>query len=321
MKTLALWVAIEIASACHGHRRVREDHGQPGEVGGDVVEQQRVGVAQLDPASAGQPGADAVLAGVEQRRARRAPRSPPTAGANAGSSGENACRLGWNLNPRTPYSSTRRRAGSTAAAPWCGSTEPNGISTSACSAACVGDLLAGQRRVPGRRGGVDGEDDGGHAGRAVAGRRGRRRSACGSSDALEVRRRGVQQLLVQREVAVARRPRRARARRCAVTASRSMRGLVAASRRVRLSRVRDLSSLPEALCGSSATNTTDFGHLVAGQPAVEVGEQRVLVELAPGAQRRRRRGRPRPSVSSGTPITAHSATSGWVCRACSTSAG
>src|SRR3712207_7374869 len=42
--------------------------GQAREVGGDVVEQHRVGVAQLDPPPAGQAGADPGLPGVEQRR-------------------------------------------------------------------------------------------------------------------------------------------------------------------------------------------------------------------------------------------------------------
>jgi len=45
-----------------------EDHRQPGEIRGDVVEEYRVGIAQLNAAAAGQPGADPVLPGVEQRR-------------------------------------------------------------------------------------------------------------------------------------------------------------------------------------------------------------------------------------------------------------
>lgn len=50
------------------------------------------------------------------------------------SSGENAWMLGWNLKPRTPYSSTRRRASRTPARPLCGSTLANGTSTSAWAA-------------------------------------------------------------------------------------------------------------------------------------------------------------------------------------------
>ena len=49
------------------HRGVRHHDRQLGEVGGDVVEQHRVGVPQLDAVAARQPRADAGLAGVEQR--------------------------------------------------------------------------------------------------------------------------------------------------------------------------------------------------------------------------------------------------------------
>src|SRR5215203_90040 len=48
----------------HHDRQLRE-------VGSDVVEQHRVGVAQLDAVPARQPGADAGLAGMEQRRHSR----------------------------------------------------------------------------------------------------------------------------------------------------------------------------------------------------------------------------------------------------------
>ncbi len=65
-----------------------------------------------------------------------------------------------------------------------------------------GDLLAGQRRVPGRRGRVDGEHDRGH--RAFAVVRGDVVEGGGAQlVGLEVRRRGVHQLVVEREVAVA----------------------------------------------------------------------------------------------------------------------
>lgn len=50
------------------------------------------------------------------------------------SSGEKSWRLGWNLKPRTPCSSTSLRASRTAVRPFHGSTLANGISTSACSA-------------------------------------------------------------------------------------------------------------------------------------------------------------------------------------------
>ena len=56
-------------------------------------------------------------------------------GYTAGSLGANPCKLGWNLNPRTPCSATSRRARRTASSGTSGSTEPNGISTSACPAA------------------------------------------------------------------------------------------------------------------------------------------------------------------------------------------
>ena len=56
-------------------------------------------------------------------------------GYTAGSLGVNPCRLGWNLNPRTPCPATSRRARRTASPGTSGSTEPNGISTSACPAA------------------------------------------------------------------------------------------------------------------------------------------------------------------------------------------
>ena len=47
---------------------MRQNYRQPGEVRGDVVEEHRVGIAELDAAATGQPGADPVLPGVEQRR-------------------------------------------------------------------------------------------------------------------------------------------------------------------------------------------------------------------------------------------------------------
>src|SRR3712207_5381542 len=50
------------------HRGVGQHDSQVREVGGDVVEQHRIGVAQLDPPPARQPGADPGLPGVEQRR-------------------------------------------------------------------------------------------------------------------------------------------------------------------------------------------------------------------------------------------------------------
>ena len=67
MYTFALCVAIEIASSCHGTDGCARIDRSAREVGGDVVEQHRVRVAQLDAAPAGQAGADAGLPGVEQR--------------------------------------------------------------------------------------------------------------------------------------------------------------------------------------------------------------------------------------------------------------
>jgi hypothetical protein len=54
-------------------------------------------------------------------------------GYTNGSLGWNACRLGWNLKPRTPCFSIRVLACRTAALPRHGSTLANGMSTSACS--------------------------------------------------------------------------------------------------------------------------------------------------------------------------------------------
>src|SRR4051794_30768545 len=51
-----------------GHGGVGHDDGQVREVGGDVIKQHRVGVAQLDAAPARQARADAGLPGVEERR-------------------------------------------------------------------------------------------------------------------------------------------------------------------------------------------------------------------------------------------------------------
>ena len=50
------------------------------------------------------------------------------------SSGANPWMLGWNLNPRTPWSVTSRRASRTPARPLNGSMLANGMSTSGCAA-------------------------------------------------------------------------------------------------------------------------------------------------------------------------------------------
>src|SRR5207249_833059 len=51
-----------------GDRGVGQDDREIGEVGGHVIQPHRVRVAQPDAAAAGEAGADAGLAGVEQRR-------------------------------------------------------------------------------------------------------------------------------------------------------------------------------------------------------------------------------------------------------------
>ena len=109
------------------------DDGQVGEVSGDVVEEHRVGVAQLDAASAGEAGADAGLPGVEQRGDAEFGES--LVERVAAVVGLECLKAGVELEATYAVSVTSRRAAVIAACPACGSTEPKGISTSACSAA------------------------------------------------------------------------------------------------------------------------------------------------------------------------------------------
>ncbi len=56
--------------------------------------------------------------------------------------------LGWNLKPRTPYSSTSRRARLTPALPRKGSTEAKGMRTSGLAAAASATSSSGTGAVP-----------------------------------------------------------------------------------------------------------------------------------------------------------------------------
>ena len=103
----------------------------------DVVDEHQVGVLLAHAASARHPRADPGRAGVEQR-------DQPRLGdhliqrVQERSLGQNACMLGWNLNPRTPRAISSR-ASRTPSLPLCGSTlrtgsarpgSPRGPSTS-----------------------------------------------------------------------------------------------------------------------------------------------------------------------------------------------
>ena len=192
---------MEMASSCHGHRRVRHDDREVREVGGDVVEQHRRGVAQLDAAPAGEAGADPGLPGVEQRgHAQLLQRLVER--VEAGSLGSKACRLGWNLNPRTPWSVDQPAGPGDGALARVRVDRAERDEHVRVLGGLVGDLLAGQRRVPGARGRVDGEHHGRDApGAVVLGdrRQGRGAVLVGA----EVLGGGVEQLLVEGEAAVA----------------------------------------------------------------------------------------------------------------------
>ena len=132
-----------------------------------------------DAAPAGQARPRSRSARCGTARARPAPAAPRTAGSTRTSFGSNACRLGWNLNPRTPCSVTSRRARATAALPGVRVDRAERDQHVGVLGGLVGDLLAGQRRVPGAGGGVDGEHHGGDAAGAVVLGDRRRASACG----------------------------------------------------------------------------------------------------------------------------------------------
>ena len=70
-------------------------------------------------------------------------------GNHAGSLGQNAWVLGWNLNPRTPASMSSV-ASRTASLPLWGSTDPNGMSTSglARAASRTSELPSRRRPMP-----------------------------------------------------------------------------------------------------------------------------------------------------------------------------
>ena len=133
-----------------------------GEVGGDVVEQHRVGVAQLDaaPARAGPRRCRSGRCGTAP--GRRGSAAPRTAGRPPGRWARTPAGCGWNLNPRTPCSSTSRRASRMPATPAGGVDRAERDEHVGVLGGEVGDLLVGQRGLPGGRLGVDGEDDGGH---------------------------------------------------------------------------------------------------------------------------------------------------------------
>ena len=99
------------------------------------------------PPPPGMPGADAGLAGVEQAPVAELLRSPRTAGRRVGRWGRSPGVLGWNLNPRTPCSSTRRRrladAGRALVRVDAGERDQHvGVRGGG-----LGDLLVGHRRV------------------------------------------------------------------------------------------------------------------------------------------------------------------------------
>ena len=127
-------MAIEIASSCQGTDGWAMMIVRSREVGGDVVEQHRGGVAQLDPAAAGQAGADAGLSGVEQRgHAELLQRLVERVEAHVVRLERLQARV--ELEPAHAVLGHEPARPGTAAFPACGSTEPNGIRTSACSAA------------------------------------------------------------------------------------------------------------------------------------------------------------------------------------------
>lgn len=57
---------MEIGESTHGNDRVGEDHREVGDVGGDVVEEHRVRVAQLDPRPPGKPARYLLLSGHQR---------------------------------------------------------------------------------------------------------------------------------------------------------------------------------------------------------------------------------------------------------------
>ena len=181
----------------------------------------------------------------------------------------------------------------------------------------VGDLLAGQRRVAGGRGGVDREHHGGEPGGAVP--LGEVVDGRGAVlGALEVGRGRVHQLLVQRQVTVP------VGLDVDVHVDRGdgveVDGGFVAGHRVRLSQP-GLEQLAGRVVRQVGDELDRLRHLVARQP----GRRRWRSSSSASRwcpSRTTTNARPTsPQVGSATPMTAHSATAGWVYIACSTSAG
>ena len=129
---------------------MREHDLELRKVGRDVVEAHRVRVLEPEPAAAAHAGADAAVAGVEERGQARF-RDHLVERVDAPVVGEERLEFGWNLKPRTPWSEIRRRARSTASAPRAGSTLANGIRTSALAraASAISSFGIGADAAPG----------------------------------------------------------------------------------------------------------------------------------------------------------------------------
>ena len=130
------------------HRGMGHHDRQLREVGGDVVEQHRVGVPQLDAVPARQPDADAGLAGVEQR-GHTGLGDRVVDRVEAAVVGLEGLHAGVELEALDAVVATCSCTPCTARSPCHGSTVPNGISTSLLRAAPCDQVLDGVGRVPG----------------------------------------------------------------------------------------------------------------------------------------------------------------------------
>ena len=146
MNTFALWVAIEIACACHGTEGWARITVSPGWSAATSSSSNGSEKRSLMPRPPGRP-APMPFWPVWNSAGTPSSSSAAHSAVNRSSLGANACTLGWNLKPSTPWSSTSERACSTAASPRHGSTDPNGMSTSAWSAqrAAMSSLEIGSR--------------------------------------------------------------------------------------------------------------------------------------------------------------------------------
>src|SRR3954447_19099292 len=194
---------------------------------------------------------------VWKRAGTPSPSRAPHSGARAGWSGETVLQAGVELEPLDAVLLDEHAGPSDGVRPLVRVDRAEGDQYVGVLGGLFGDLLAAQRRVAGSSGRVDGEDDRRHVDRAVAGRE--VRDGRGAVlRALEVARGGVQQLVVEGEVAV---PVGLYVhvdvdRRDGVDVDA---WLVAGHSALAFNR--DLMSLPDSLCGSSSVKTSDLGGL------------------------------------------------------------